>query len=58
MSWLYHVLKGRDVFVLKVLYGSYSSDPVCNLDVIWFDDEKKVWQYSPVNQFRPPKEKH
>lgn len=57
MRWLYHVLKGCDVFVLKVLHGSYSSNQVSNLDVIWFDDEERVWMSSPVNQFRPPKKK-
>lgn len=57
MRWLYHVLKGRDVFLLHVLYGSYSSNQVSNIDVVLFDDEERVWRSSPVNQFRPPKEK-
>ena len=58
MGWLYHVLKGVDVYVLKTMQPENYHNPIQDADVIWFDNEEKVWRSSPLNHFRPPKEKH
>ena len=56
MGWLYNVLIGCDVYVLKVT--TTGSNPIIDSDVIWFDADEKIWRSAPLNHFRPPKEKH
>lgn len=58
MGYLYHVLEGCDVFVLKVTTTGEYTSPVQSSDVIWFDEREKVWRSSSLNRFRPPKENH
>ena len=58
MGWLYHILEECDVFVLKNQSQSLYVNGVAGTDVFWFDAKKNVWEVSPLNQFRPPKEKH
>lgn len=58
MGWLYHILEGCDVFVLKNQVQSVYVNGVAGTDVFWFDTKNNVWEVSPLNLFRPPKEKH
>ena len=58
MGWLYNILVGEDVFVIKTQCQSTFVNGVGGTDVFWFDSKEHIWQVSPLNQFRPPKETH
>ena len=57
MGWLYHILSGCDVFVLKNQVQSQDLTGVAATDIFWFNEKENVWEVSPLNQFRPPEEK-
>ena len=58
MGWLYHILVGADVFVLKNQCHSQHITGVAGTDVFWFDAKENIWRVSPLNLFLPPKERH
>jgi len=57
MGWLYHILSGCDVFVLKHQVNTYFTG-VAATEIFWFNEKENIWVVSPLNQFCPPKEKH
>lgn len=58
MGWLYHILEGCDVFVLKTQARSEFCNGVAATDVFWFDSKENIWRVGPLSLFRPPKENH
>ncbi len=58
MGWLYNIIEGCDVFVLKHQVHSQHLNGVAATDIFWFNAKEKIWEVSPLNLFQPPKEKH
>jgi hypothetical protein len=55
MGWMYHLILGKDVYVVHVGYSAMSNMVnVEELSCIWFDDTKKNWCCQPICIFEPP----
>ena len=56
MGWMYHIILGKDVYVVQVKDSALSDRAgVEQLDCVWFDEKGGEWLCQPLCCFEPPR---